>query len=185
MRLAPGETVLVLGATGIVGRLAVQAAALLGAGRVVAAGRDADALRRTQELGADATVRLDADDLPAAYRDAARGAVDVIIDYVWGPPAKAALQAAAVGARLVQVGTSAGEEIRVPAAAMRGQSLAILGYANYHAPLAVRAAAYRRMAELAGQSQLTGDVERFPLRQVEQAWERQRSGARQRLVLIP
>ncbi len=184
-RLAPGETVLVLGATGIVGRLAVQAAALLGAGRVVAAGRDADALRRAQDQGANAVVNLDADDLPAAFRAAAPGGIDVIVDYVWGPPVEAALRAATVGARLVQVGAAAGEEISVPAAAMRGQSLAILGHANYHAPHAVRAAAYRRMAAFAGQGHLTVEVERIPLRQVETAWERQRSGARQRLVLIP
>jgi len=186
-RLAPGETVLVLGATGIVGRLAVQAAKLLGAGRVVAAGRDTDALRRARELGADATVDLGLDpaDLPEAYREAAQGGVDVIVDYVWGPPAEAALRAAAAGARLVQVGTAAGEEIRVPAALARGQSLAVLGYASYHAPRPVRAAAYRRIVELAGQGQSIVDVERVPLRQVEQAWERQRAGARRRLVLIP
>lgn len=81
--VAPGETVLVLGATGIVGRLAVQVARLLGAGRVVAAGRDAGALQQVQELGADAVVRLDAsDDLLAAFRTAAQADIDVIIDYI-------------------------------------------------------------------------------------------------------
>ena len=185
-QLVPGETVLVLGATGIVGQIAVQAAKALGAGRVVAAGRNEEMLRRVQELGADATVNLaTSDDLPAAYREAAQGEIHVIVDYVWGSTSAAALQAAAVGGRLVQVGTTAGDDISLKGSLLRGKSLTILGYASYHASLERRATAYRRMAELAGQGKLIVPVERVPLQQVEQAWERQRSGSRQRLVLIP
>jgi NADPH2:quinone reductase len=185
-RMAPGETVLVLGATGIVGRLAVQAAKLLGAGRVVAAGRDEDTLQRLGELGADAVVRLDtSDDLPAAYRAAAQEDVDVIIDYLWGSPVEATLRAAATGARVVQVGQLGDDEIRLSAALARSKFLTILGYANFHAPRDVRSEAYRHLAELAGQGRLIVDVERIPLQQVEQAWERQRAGARHRLVVLP
>jgi NADPH2:quinone reductase len=185
-RVAPGETVLVLGATGIVGRLAVQVAKVLGAGRVVAAGRDESALLRSRELGADAVVRLDAsDDLPAAYRAAAQGEVNVIIDYLWGSPLEAALRAAAVGARVVQVGQFGDDEIRLSAALARSKFLSILGYATFHAPRDVRAEAYRQLADLAGQGRLIVDVERIPLEQVEQAWERQRAGSRHRLVLLP
>jgi len=105
--LVAGETVLVLGATGFVGQLAVQAAKILGAGRVIAAGRNTDMLRRAQALGADATVNLATSDSPvASYREAAPGGIDVIIDYLSGSLAEAALQAAAVGGRLVQVGGS-------------------------------------------------------------------------------
>ncbi len=82
-QLRPGETVLVLGATGIVGQLAVQAAKALGAGRVIAAGRDEAMLRHMQELGADATVNLaTSSDLPTAYRETAQGEIQVIVDYV-------------------------------------------------------------------------------------------------------
>jgi len=184
--LVPGETVLVLGATGIVGQIAVQAAKALGAGRVVAAGRNEDMLRRVQELGADATVNLaTSDDLPAAYCKAARGEIHVIVDYVWGSPTGAALQAAAVGGRLVQVGTTAGDEISLKGSILRSKSLTIFGYATYHASPDKIATAYRQIAELAGQGRLIVPVERVPLRQVEQAWERQRSGTRQRLVLTP
>ena len=184
--LVPGETVLVLGATGIVGQLAVQAAKVLGAGRVVAAGRNEAMLRRVQELGADATVNLaTSEDLPAAYRDAAQGDIHVIIDYVWGPPTEAALQAATVGGRLVQVGTTAGDEITLKGSLVRSKSLSIFGYASYHASPERRTTAYRHLAELAGQGRLTVPIERMPLRQVEQAWERQRAGTRRRLVLMP
>jgi NADPH:quinone reductase-like Zn-dependent oxidoreductase len=184
-RLAPGETVLVLGATGVVGQLAVQAARVLGAGRVVAAGRNAAMLRRAQDLGADAIVNLEAsDDLPAAYREAAQGEIHVMVDYVWGPPTEAALHAAAVGGRLVQVG-QVGEAIRLPAALIRSKSLTISGYATYHASPDQRATTYRHLAELAGQGRLSMPVERIPLRQVEQAWERQRAGTHTRLVIMP
>ncbi|EFH82974.1 zinc-binding dehydrogenase [Ktedonobacter racemifer] len=185
-QLIPGETVLVLGATGIAGQLAVQAAKVLGAGRVVAAGRNADMLRRVQELGADATVNLTtSDSLVASYREAAQGEIDVIIDYVWGPPTEAALQAATVGGRLVQVGTTAGNEITLKGSLIRNQSLTIFGYASGHVSLERRTTVYRHMAELAGQGRLIVPVERMPLQQVEQAWERQRAGTRQRLVLMP
>lgn len=185
-QLAPGETVLVLGATGIAGQLAVQAAKILGAGRVVAAGYEADILLRVQELGADATVNFaTSDDLVAAYREAAQGKIDVVIDYVGGPFAEAALQAATAGGRLVQIGNAAGDEITLQGPMIRNQFLTIFGYVSAYAPLERRTTIYRHIAELAGEGQLVIPVERLPLRQVEQAWERQRAGTRQRLVLIP
>src|SRR4029077_20333496 len=71
--LRGGENVLVLGATGSVGLVAVQVAKLLGAARVVAAGRSVAGLERATELGADGTVRLDVDDLASAFKDAFGG----------------------------------------------------------------------------------------------------------------
>jgi len=79
--LQPGETVLVLGATGAVGSVAVQAARLLGAGRVIAADLPNERLHR---LGADAVVEIDGrDDLTERIKDAAQGEVDVTIDMLW------------------------------------------------------------------------------------------------------
>ena len=89
--IGPGESVLIIGATGVVGRLAVQAARLLGAGRVIAAGRDRGALERARELGADAVVALpDNSDLIGVYRSSVEAPVDVIVDYVWGTALEAA-----------------------------------------------------------------------------------------------
>ena len=90
-----GESVLVLGATGTVGRIAVQAAKVLGAGRVVAAARDAAALTEVEQLGADATVVLGQGDDAHALRDAAADGFDVVIDPLYGPPFEAALGASA------------------------------------------------------------------------------------------
>src|SRR5215211_3669213 len=127
--LREGETVLVLGASGVVGQIAVQAARLLGAGRVVAAARSAETLEGAGRLGADATVRVDAvDDLAAAFAEAGGGGVDVIVDPVWGKPAAAAVQAANRGGRLVQIGQSAGADALISSAAVRGRMLAILGH---------------------------------------------------------
>jgi len=186
-RLAPGETVLVLGATGVVGQVAVQAAKLLGAGRVVAAGRDPHGLHHALALGADATVDLAADDdLAVAFREAAGGALDVVLDPLWGEPAAAALEALGAGGRLVQLGQSAGAETVIASAAIRGKGLSLLGYLNFLVPRDVRQDAYRRMVEHAAAGRIRVDVERLPLSEVEQAWARQQTGARGRkLVLVP
>jgi NADPH2:quinone reductase len=90
-KLVPGETVLILGATGVTGKLAVQIAKILGAGRVIAAGRNPQALSTLPELGADATIQLDrpAPELIETFRSQAGGkGFDVIVDYLWGPPRK-------------------------------------------------------------------------------------------------
>jgi NADPH2:quinone reductase len=199
-RLQPGETVLVLGATGIVGQIAVQAAKLLGAGRVVAAGRDAAALARATELGADATVQLDPaaapaageapqpsrSDLTAAFREAAGGELHVVIDPLWGEPAAAALAALGVGGRLIQIGQSAGATATVPSSVVRGGLVEIRGHTNTLAPPEVKASAYARLAEHAAAGRIAVDVERVPLADVAGAWERQRAGTHGRkLVLVP
>lgn len=185
-KLEPGETVLVLGATGVLGTIAVQAAKLLGAGRVIAAGRDAEGLRVATERGADATVDISAvDDLAAAFREAAGGAVDVTIDPLWGPPALAALQASARFARLVQIGNSAAASLELPSGAFRQTSTSIIGYTTATATWHERAGAYAALIEHAAAGRIVVDVERIPLRDVAVAWERQASHAHRKLVLVP
>jgi NADPH:quinone reductase-like Zn-dependent oxidoreductase len=183
--LKPGETVLVLGATGQVGRVAVQAAKLLGAGRVVAAARAGDALDGLP--GADATVALDGEgDLTERLREATGGGADVIIDTLWGEPAVAALGAAAQFGRHVQVGHLAGPELGLAAPAIRSKSLDVRGFMHLHAPLDVRREAYRRLGEHVARGEIVIDVERVALADVASAWERQRSAdAGAKLVLIP
>jgi NADPH:quinone reductase-like Zn-dependent oxidoreductase len=185
-RLEPGETVLVLGATGAVGNVAVQAAKLLGAGRVVAAARPSERLARLLERGADAIVELGDDDPAAAFRDAAGGDVDVTIDTLWGEPALAAIRVAARGARHVAVGQLAGLELRLPAPAVRSVSLDLYGYSIAHPPIEVRRDGYHRLADLVARGDVVIDIERVPLEQVAAAWERQQTatgGVKQ--VLVP
>ena len=97
-RLEPGETVLVNGATGASGQLAIQIARHLVAGKVIATGRDPAALAALPALGADVVIPLDAA-APDRFHDAFAARVDVVLDYLWGPSAEALLAAAARAAR--------------------------------------------------------------------------------------
>jgi NADPH:quinone reductase-like Zn-dependent oxidoreductase len=134
-KLQPGETVLVNGATGCAGRLAVQIAKHLGAGKVIATGRDPEALQSLAALGADELIPLAADraDLDRAFRPAFAAGVDVVIDYLWGDSAEAILIAAAregadgVPIRYIQVGSASGSDITLPSAVLRSSALAVMG----------------------------------------------------------
>ena len=133
--IQPGQSVLVLGATGNAGQMAVQVAKRLGAGRVVGAGRDLERLERLADLGADATVAL-TDDREAtdAALAAAAADVDLVVDYVWGRPASDAMTAL-VRARAdrsraldwIQIGSMAGPTIELPSVALRAANLRIQG----------------------------------------------------------
>jgi NADPH:quinone reductase-like Zn-dependent oxidoreductase len=184
--LRRGETVLILGATGISGLIAVTAAKRLGAGLVIAAGRDRAALARAEQLGADAIVDLAAaTDFAAAYREAASGEVDLVIDYVFGTPAEAALGVLAHHGRLVHIGSLAGPTITVPGATLRRTCCDILGFASYHAPIDVQAEAYAELCHLAAAGEIPLDIETRPLSDIAAAWDAQIGRTRRRQVLIP
>lgn len=185
--LQGGEDVLVLGATGSVGLVAVQSAKLLGAGRVVAAGRNPEVLEQARELGADDTVRLDeTDDLVGAFKSAFGGeGPSYVFDPLWGPPAAAAVQAARPSATIVNLGQSAGATSELASAAVRFKSLSILGHTNYAVPPAELAEHYRRLVELAVAGDIRLDVVRVPLDDVSAAWRRQADGAGAKLVVVP
>ena len=181
--LQPGETVLVLGATGAVGSVALQAAKLLGAGRVIAADRPSE---RLHALGADAVVEIDGDDLTERITEAAEGEVDVTIDMLWGPPALAAMNAAARGARHVEVGNMAGGEITLPAPLIRSKSLDVRGFSVAHPPLDLKRDAYLRLTGHAATGDIAIDVDPRPLEDVSAAWDRQREAAGgPKIVLLP
>ncbi len=182
-----GEHVLVLAASGVLGQIAVQAAKLLGAARVVAAARSPEGLELALSLGADAAVRLDGsqEDLPAALAEAAEGRIDVVIDPLFGEPFVAAVNAASFGARIVQVGAGAGAEAMVPSAAIRGKMLVIMGHTNFAAPPEVKREAYRRLAEAAAAGDVKVAVEELALDQVQEAWQRLAAGSHRKIVLVP
>ena len=186
-RLRPGETVLILGATGISGLIAVSVAKRLGAGRVIAAGRNRAALQRARNLGADAIVdlTLPAEDFTAAYRQAAGGAVDIVADYVAGPPAEAALDVLATHGRCVLVGTTAGPTLTIPGAIARRSCADILGFASYHAPIELQAQAYGELCRLAAAGEIALDIETRPLAEIGAAWDAYAANNRRRQVLAP
>ena len=187
-KLREGESVLVLGATGTVGQVAVQGAKLLGASRVVAAGRNPDGLARAAELGADATVQLGGDDLAERFRESAgdAGGFDVIVDPLWGEPGVAAMEASKRFTRHVALGQSAGMHASVSVATVRNKPLTIVGHTNYAIPFEDQQAAYAEMCGHAAAGRLTADVEATPLDDVASAWERLRAGSPgTKLVVVP
>jgi NADPH:quinone reductase len=173
----PGDRVLVLGATGTVGSVAVQAARLLGAERIVAAGRNPAKLERTLELGADATVVLDGDGLTERFREACGGdGPTLVVDPLWGEPIRAAVDAAARGARIVQLGQSAGPEATLTSGSVRLKGLSILGHSNFVLPHPELRRAYVEVVEHVTAGEITIDYEPYPLDQVANAWAAQASG---------
>jgi NADPH:quinone reductase len=183
--LTGGESVLVLGATGSVGLVAVQTAKLFGAGRVVAAGRRPAGLQRAVDHGADAMVQLDEqDDLVAAFKEAfGADGPSYVFDALWGEPGAAAVLAAAPEATIVNLGQSAGATAALSSAAVRFKSLTILGFSVYTVPFDVLAEHYRRLVDHAVARDIRLDVERVPLDSVTDAWRRQAEGAGAKLVL--
>ncbi len=134
-KIAPGQVVLVNGATGISGRLAVQVAKHLGAGKVIATGRDASMLNALAALGADATVSLLQDDvaLDRTFETHFLDGVDIVLDYLWGGSAERLLAAAAKTSkdakpiRFIQIGSSGGANISLPATTIRSSGLKLIG----------------------------------------------------------
>ena len=184
-RAAPagGERVLVLGATGAVGQVAVQLAKLLGAGRVVGAGRNAKQLERVRELGADEVVELGEGDLSAAFEEAAGGPLDVVIDPLWGEPAMAALRVLATEGRLVNVGQSAGTDVRIPLELVRNRQGALHAISSGWTGLERKASLYERLLDYSLAGHLTVDREVVPLEDVGTAWERQDASPGTKLVI--
>ena len=183
-RLSQGETVLVLGATGVAGQLAIQAARHLGAKRVIAAGRNLEALTSAH---VDAVVNLVQTD--EAVRDAfaaeAAAGIDVVIDYLWGRPTELLLEALSKGfsanptrTRLVEVGESAGKAITLPGATLRSVDLSLIGSGFGSVPLQKVLDAIPHLFSLAASGVLKVAVEAIPLKDVETAWNRSEKGRR-------
>ncbi len=170
-RVAEGDRVLVLGASGPVGAIALQLARLRGAGRVVAAARRSVA-------GADAFVQLGED--PVFDEE-----FDVVIDPLWGRPAEAAVAAMAFRGRLVQLGQSAGGDATLASADIRFKELEILGHTNFAHPLETRAAALQGMWEHAAAGRLSVPCETFALDDIATAWARQSEAPGVKLVVVP
>jgi len=190
-RLERGETVLVIGATGASGRMTVRAARLLGAGRVIAAGRNQEILNT---LGADATIdlRLPKAELKQAFaREAARG-IDLIVDFVWGPAAEALIEAlvrpdliASGGGevRFVQVGSMGGDAITLPFGALRGARLTLLGSGTGNFPPPERMKSIiAEILERAAKGEIGVEVARQPLSEIAEAWSAKED--ERRIVLL-
>ncbi|MFC9329536.1 zinc-binding alcohol dehydrogenase family protein [Kitasatospora sp. NPDC057015] len=176
-----GQRVLILGATGSAGRMAIQIAKRFGATRVIAAGRDATRLKSLPDLGADQAITFDG--IQAAAD------VDVVLDYVWGAPAAEAMLPI-LTARTdrstpltwIQIGSMAGESAPIPSAALRAARLQILGSGIGSVPPRDFIAELPELAAAVTEGALDVRARAVPLAQITRAWTDRSS---ERLVLVP
>ena len=185
-KLVAGETVLVNGATGAAGRLAVQIAKRLGAAKVIATGRNRDALKSVAALGADVTIPLveDAAALEGAFKEQFAAGVDVVIDYLWGPSAEILLIAAAkagregAAMRFVQVGSMSGANITLPSAVLRSSAITLMGSGIGSVPADRLVAAIGELLQAAAPAGFEIMAKSVPLLEVERAWPEDDSARR-------
>lgn len=174
-RIQKGENVLILGATGTLGQIALQLARHLGAGRVVGAARSEEALQRLSARGiADAVVRLGGSDDVAALKDASNGGFDVVLDLVCGPPLLTALKATRWGARIITIGTGAGRQINLDIADLLFRTLSCIGTGQR--PPADRRAIWERLLMIAREQKISVDYADYPFEQAAAAWAAQVAG---------
>lgn len=177
-KLAAGETVLVNGATGTAGRLAVQIAKYMGAKKIIATGRNIEVLKSLAALGADVTIPLveDADALEEAFRAQFADGVDIVVDYLWGPSAERLILAAAKAGkdaapiRFVQIGSVSAPNITLPSAALRSSALELMGSGIGSIPLdrLVRSIDDLMQATAPGRFEIA--TKTVPLSAVEETW---------------
>jgi NADPH:quinone reductase-like Zn-dependent oxidoreductase len=178
-KLTAGETVLVNGATGTAGRLAVQIAKYMGARKVVATGRNAEALKSLPRLGADVTIPLG--DASEAFEDALKEqfggeGIDVVLDYLWGPSAERIIIAGAkagkeaVPIRFVQIGSMSAPNITLSSAALRSSALTLMGSGLGSIPVDRLVKAIGELLEATVPGGFEIATQTFPLSEVENVW---------------
>lgn len=184
--LLPGETVLVNGGTGSAGRLAVQLAKYLGAGKVIATGRDEGGLQELLSFGADAVIPFTlgalhpsgAKHYEQALREELAQGIDVVVDYLWGESAKTVIVAVAktvedaTPVRFVHVGGASGEEeIGLPGAALRSSAIQLMGSGLKSVPFEKLLGGIKSVFDLVGPARLQIATRTMPLSEIEAAWK--------------
>ncbi len=190
--IEPGQGVLVLGATGNAGLMAVQIARLLGAGRVVGAGRDPGRLGALTSLGADEVVPLTGDqDATDRALGAAAGEVDIVIDYVWGKPAEHAIMALLTSRadrsramNWIQIGAMAGPTIELPSVALRSANFRLQGNGQGAVSTAAYLAELPSLVREINAGTIAVKANTVPLADVEAIWTRSDPPG-ERTVLVP
>ncbi|HEY1998983.1 zinc-binding alcohol dehydrogenase family protein [Paraburkholderia sp.] len=190
-RFVAGETVLINGATGTSGRLAVQIAKHLGARKIVATGRNAAALGALKQAGADVIISLeqDADALSRVFEAQLRERVDVVLDYVWGASALSLLIAAARSLaddqplRFVQIGAISGADLLLPAAVLRSAPISLLGSGIGSIPSARMLHAMQQVFDATASAGLQIATAAVPLEDLSTHWGNLSS--QQRIVFVP
>jgi NADPH:quinone reductase-like Zn-dependent oxidoreductase len=180
--LQPGDSVLVLGATGPLGAAVVQLARLAGARRVIAAGRNPE--RLAQVSAADGVALLGEEPLPDQLASLG-GPVDLVVDSVWGPWARTALACLQPGGRYLNVGAAGGDGTPFQVEWLRAAQLTLIGFSATRAEPADVLASYRHVATLAAAGSLTLPTAIYSLDEAARAWEAQVASPGKKIVVIP
>ncbi|MDR5781507.1 zinc-binding alcohol dehydrogenase family protein [Caballeronia sp. LZ065] len=189
-KFVAGETVLINGATGASGQLAVQVAKRLGAGKIIATGRNRAMLDRLREMGADTTITLDGDEaaLSRAFEAHCAEGVDIVLDYLWGPTARALLIAAARvseaqrALRFVQIGSMSAQEITLPAAVLRSSAISLLGSGLGSVAMPRLFAAMQAVLNAAAEGGLRVETKAVPMPHLAEHWND--DAGRDRIVFV-
>lgn len=193
-RIQRGETVLILGATGVSGTIAIQVAKHLRAGRVVAVGRNEGVLRTLSDIGADSTISLNMPDekLTSAFAaEATEHPFNIILDYVWGHPAEVLVSSMIrndmfgepARTRYVSIGALAGPTASIPSAALRSSGLEIYGSGGGSASRQTIAETMPQLWRAVADGKIKADIEEVPLADVEETWNRPQTNGR--IVFVP
>jgi NADPH:quinone reductase-like Zn-dependent oxidoreductase len=192
-----GDNVLILGATGITGKLAIQIARHLGAGKIIAAGRNESVFEQLRALGADEVISLSQPEeaIKVAFKQAAKETpFDIVLDYLWGRPAELLLDALtghdlrAEGkvTRYIHIGGMAGATIQLPGAVLRSTRLELCGSGGGSMSKEATASLFTEIVpaifRLASEGKLTIDTEVMPLSAIATAWERAGSDGKRMVI---
>jgi NADPH:quinone reductase len=176
-----GENVLILGATGTLGRIALQLARRFGAGYIVGASRSKSALSKLKQQGlADEVVVLGEADDVAALKTASKEGFDVVLDLVCGQPLLNALKATRWQARIMTIGTGAGRQINLDMADLLFRTLSVVGTGQRPPP--DREAIWQGLLEMNRQKQFEIEYVDYPLSGVGEAWQAQQKGVHAKII---
>lgn len=183
-RLQRGETVLINGATGSSGTVAVQVAKHLGAGKIIVTGRNAEELDGLRKLGADVVIPFDlrggdaegAEAFERALSEEFRNGLDVVVDYLWGSSARTIIVAIAKAVeeahpvRFIQVGEASRETVALPGAALRSSGIQLMGSGLKSVPFPKLLEAIAKTFALAAESGIYLPTKAEALSTVAETW---------------
>jgi len=197
--ITPGKVVLVNGATGVTGKVAVQLAKHYGASRVIATGRNPSSLNSLKDLGADDVLSLSQDQnefVSALKTIHTKTPIDIVIDYTWGTPVEWILHAIKGGGlntpyhpiRVVTVGNMAGDNMNLGSAQLRSSAIEIVGSGFGSLPPEAFASMNTEiipdLMKLAVRGGLHIETESVPLSEIEKAWQSHTHPGVRRVVIM-
>jgi NADPH:quinone reductase-like Zn-dependent oxidoreductase len=198
-KMKKGDVVLINGATGVTGQIAVQMAKLDGASTIIVTGRNSESLEKLKSLGADLIVSLMQDDesiINQLKEIQSNTPVNIVIDYLWGHPVELIINSLKGGGlnnitskiRIVTVGSMAGENINLTSGTLRSTAIEILGSGigsiSKEEMVLFNTEILSEMFQLAAEGKLSIDTESSTLSEIETIWNYKSTPGKRLVVCI-